>query len=41
MGSRPCLEASENHGFTIDEAEVIYWGSCAVCKKAARGNHGA
>lgn len=27
----PCLTASDNHGFTIDEAEVIYWGICPSC----------
>ena len=37
VGSRPCLEANEDHGFTIDEAEVIYWGQCPVCQKAAGG----
>jgi Fur family ferric uptake transcriptional regulator len=30
-GAAPCLSASEDHGFTIDEAEVIYWGRCAAC----------
>src|SRR5690606_34815371 len=25
VGQRPCLSASEDHGFTIDEAEVTYW----------------
>lgn len=30
-GATPCLTASEDHGFTIDEAEVIYWGRCASC----------
>lgn len=30
-GSAPCLDASEDHGFTIDEAEVIYWGQCPTC----------
>jgi Fur family ferric uptake transcriptional regulator len=28
----PCLTASDNHGFVIDEAEVIYWGLCPDCK---------
>ena len=32
VGARPCLTASHNHGFTIDEAEVIYWGLCPKCK---------
>jgi Fur family transcriptional regulator, stress-responsive regulator len=27
----PCLTPSEAHGFTIDEAEVIYWGRCPDC----------
>jgi Fur family transcriptional regulator, stress-responsive regulator len=32
VGSRPCLEAADDHGFTIDEAEVIYWGYCPRCR---------
>jgi Fur family ferric uptake transcriptional regulator len=28
---RPCLTASDSHGFTIDEAEVTYWGRCPEC----------
>ena len=35
VGSRPCLEAADDHGFTIDEAEVIYWGYCPACRPAA------
>lgn len=31
-GRRPCLRASEDHGFVIDEAEVIYWGLCPKCQ---------
>ena len=31
VGSSPCLIASEDHGFAIDEAEVIYWGLCSDC----------
>ncbi len=27
----PCLAASDDHGFTIDEAEVVYWGLCPDC----------
>ena len=27
----PCLTASPDHGFAIDEAEVIYWGRCPTC----------
>ncbi|MEU9450199.1 Fur family transcriptional regulator [Streptomyces sp. NPDC048277] len=31
VGEVPCLTASEDHGFVIDEAEVIYWGLCPAC----------
>jgi Fur family transcriptional regulator, stress-responsive regulator len=27
----PCLTMSEDHGFSVDEAEVIYWGRCPAC----------
>ena len=30
-GDRPCLIADDDHGFEIDEAEVIYWGTCPQC----------
>jgi Fur family transcriptional regulator, stress-responsive regulator len=33
VGYRPCLEAADDHGFTIDEAEVIYWGTCPACQR--------
>src|SRR6202044_50084 len=26
VGDAPCLTASDDHGYSIDEAEVIYWG---------------
>jgi len=34
VGHAPCLTASDDHGFTIDEAEVIYWGLCSSCSAA-------
>jgi len=34
-GHAPCLTASDDHGFSIDEAEVIYWGRCADCARAS------
>jgi len=34
VGETPCLTASDAHGFTIDEAEVIYWGRCPTCAGA-------
>jgi Fur family transcriptional regulator, stress-responsive regulator len=34
VGDTPCLTASDDHGFTIDEAEVVYWGRCPACSTA-------
>ncbi|MFC4533702.1 Fur family transcriptional regulator [Sphaerisporangium dianthi] len=34
VGEAPCLTASDDHGFSIDEAEVIYWGLCLGCSTA-------
>jgi Fur family transcriptional regulator, stress-responsive regulator len=34
VGEAPCLTASDDHGFSIDEAEVIYWGLCPDCSAA-------
>jgi Fur family ferric uptake transcriptional regulator len=31
VGEAPCLTADEDHGFAIDEAEVVYWGRCPDC----------
>ena len=31
VGEAPCLTASDDHGFSIDEAQVIYWGLCPGC----------
>lgn len=37
VGAAPCLTAADDHGFEIDEAEVIYWGRCPACREAAAG----
>ena len=34
VGHAPCLTASDDRGFAIDEAEVIYWGLCPDCSSA-------
>jgi Fe2+ or Zn2+ uptake regulation protein len=34
VGDVPCLTASDSQGFTIDEAEVVYWGICPDCSTA-------
>ena len=31
VGTTPCLTAADDLGFTVDEAEVIYWGTCPAC----------
>jgi Fe2+ or Zn2+ uptake regulation protein len=35
VGDRPCLTASDDSGYEIDEAEVVYWGRCPQCVAAA------
>ena len=34
VGEAPCLTPSDDRGFTLSEAEVIYWGLCADCSSA-------
>jgi Fe2+ or Zn2+ uptake regulation protein len=31
VDATPCLTASDDAGFVIDEAEVVYWGRCPAC----------
>jgi len=33
VGAAPCLEPVNDHGFVIDEAEVVYWGICPSCQQ--------
>ncbi|MEU4813069.1 Fur family transcriptional regulator [Nocardia fluminea] len=39
VGEAPCLTASDDLGFAIDEAEVIYWGLCPECADSAPSDH--
>ncbi|MGC1419857.1 MAG: Fur family transcriptional regulator [Acidimicrobiales bacterium] len=32
IGHAPCLTAADDAGFSIDEAEVVYWGLCPECQ---------
>ena len=32
VGSAPCLTASDDGGYEIDEADVAYWGRCPQCQ---------
>ena len=34
VGEAPCLAPSDDAGFLVDEAEVIYWGRCSSCATA-------
>ncbi|GHC47783.1 Fur family transcriptional regulator [Roseibacillus persicicus] len=38
VGHTPCLTASQDWGFEIDEAEVIYWGICPSCQNSRAVN---
>jgi Fur family transcriptional regulator, stress-responsive regulator len=32
VGTTGCLEPSDRNGFTVDEAEVTFWGLCPRCQ---------
>lgn len=36
IGRAPCLEASDDAGYLVDEAEVTYWGLCSDCRTSVR-----
>jgi len=31
VGETPCLTAAADSGYLIDEAEVVFWGTCPEC----------
>lgn len=35
VGSAPCLTASDDRGYAIDEAEVVFRGLCPACSSAS------
>jgi Fur family ferric uptake transcriptional regulator len=37
-GKTPCLTVADPSGYAIDEAEVIYWGTCPKCLAATRAS---
>ena len=41
VGSAPCLTPSDDHGYAIDEAEVVYRGLCPDCAKTGATTHEA
>lgn len=32
VGVAPCLSTNDTHDYTIDEAEVVFWGWCPACQ---------
>lgn len=40
VGETPCLTAANDSGYLIDEAEVIYWGTCPECVSATQPSAG-
>lgn len=38
VGETPCLTAADHSGYLIDEAEVIFWGTCPECRATLAGN---
>jgi Fe2+ or Zn2+ uptake regulation protein len=34
VGDTPCLTACDDNGYSIDEAEIVYWGLCPDCSTA-------
>ena len=32
VGEAPCVLPDDDHGFSVDEAEVVYWGLCPRCR---------
>ena len=31
----PCLEIHHDHGYQIDEAEIVFWGTCPACSTSS------
>jgi Fe2+ or Zn2+ uptake regulation protein len=40
LGVAPCLDASDDHGFVVDEAEVVFWGLCPRCSTTSQPTGG-
>ncbi len=35
VGAAPCLTAADAAGYSVDEAEVTFWGTCPTCASGA------
>ncbi|MFB8276693.1 Fur family transcriptional regulator [Nocardia colli] len=38
VGAAPCLTPADDHGFAVDEAEVVFWGLCPACRANSGSN---
>lgn len=36
VGHAPCLQPSQDHGYVVDEAEVLFWGICPRCQSQSK-----
>jgi Fur family ferric uptake transcriptional regulator len=39
VGARPCLTPSDDAGYLLDEAEVVFWGLCPSCQRDHQSHH--
>ncbi len=37
VGAAPCLTPADAAGFVVDEAEVVFWGTCSTCQAEKPG----
>jgi Fur family transcriptional regulator, stress-responsive regulator len=37
VGAMPCVQPSSPSGFTVEEAEINFWGLCPSCRTASSG----
>jgi len=38
VGTRPCLAPGDTAGYLVDEAEVVFWGTCPRCRRSRHPN---
>ncbi|MEE6274330.1 Fur family transcriptional regulator [Georgenia wangjunii] len=38
VGAPPCMTPADDHGFSLETAEVTYWGLCSQCAQASTGD---
>ncbi len=36
LNSAPCLSSHHDHDYIIDEAEIIFWGTCPSCQTSQK-----